>query len=348
VLTARKAMKRLYALLHIAPGERAQRILFDERPPADSRIQGLKELARLDSPEQQAQAIVESKIPFRIAVSVIKQVTPKTLEALIERMSPQELVNNLAMLRRYGAFGNPDLKTMIDLKLDEAKVHKRISTFKAETAMAAGDVSDDVRKKLEEVADARIKAKGRIRRPTALFVDKSGSMDEAIELGKRIAAMISVACEKELYVYAFDAFAFPVQANGTDWASWQRAFAGVKSHGQTACGAPLEYMIRKKQYAEQIIMVTDEEELEPPFFVDSFMKYRQAMSVDPGICIVRVPDSSTRLQDQCKRAGIPVATFDFNGDYYSLPNLVPLLEPPSEMDLIMEIMDYPLPERQSR
>ena len=33
------------------------------------------------------------------------------------------------------------------------------------------------------------------------------------------------------------------------------------------------------------------------------------------------------------------------GDYYSLPNLLALLEPPSEFDLLMEIMDYPLPER---
>src|SRR4051812_5282724 len=33
VLTARKALKRLYALLHVKPCERAQQILFEERPP---------------------------------------------------------------------------------------------------------------------------------------------------------------------------------------------------------------------------------------------------------------------------------------------------------------------------
>src|ERR1051325_7287826 len=32
VLIARKAIKRLYALLHVAPGERAQKILFEETP----------------------------------------------------------------------------------------------------------------------------------------------------------------------------------------------------------------------------------------------------------------------------------------------------------------------------
>ena len=51
VLAARKAMKRLYALLHVKPGERAQKILFDEAPPADSKVFALKELAKAATPE---------------------------------------------------------------------------------------------------------------------------------------------------------------------------------------------------------------------------------------------------------------------------------------------------------
>src|SRR3954449_909276 len=38
VLVARKVIKRLYALPHITPGQRAQRILFDDDPPEDSRL----------------------------------------------------------------------------------------------------------------------------------------------------------------------------------------------------------------------------------------------------------------------------------------------------------------------
>src|SRR5262245_21168791 len=66
VLVARKALKRLYALLHIKPGERAQAILFDDCPPPDSRVAGLKRLAAAATPDEQARAIVESRIPFRI------------------------------------------------------------------------------------------------------------------------------------------------------------------------------------------------------------------------------------------------------------------------------------------
>ncbi len=36
VLVARKSLKRLYGVLHVRPGERAQKILFERDPPADT------------------------------------------------------------------------------------------------------------------------------------------------------------------------------------------------------------------------------------------------------------------------------------------------------------------------
>src|SRR5262245_61683203 len=135
VLVARKAMKRLYALLHVAPGERAQKILFDDDPPADSRVFALRELARAATPEEQARAIVTHQVPYRVAATVIRQMTPAVLKALVERMSPQELINNLASLRRREAFEDPELKALIERKLDEAKSGTRVSAFKAEEAL---------------------------------------------------------------------------------------------------------------------------------------------------------------------------------------------------------------------
>jgi hypothetical protein len=345
VLTARKALKRLYALLHVAPGERAQKILFDEEPPTDSRLFALKELARAATPAEQARAIVEHRIPYRVAATVVKQMTPAVLAALIDRMSPQEVINNLAALRRRGALDNQDLKGLIEDKLAQAKTATRVSAFKAEEALKAADVSADVRRKLEEVADAQVKAKGRIARPTALLIDKSGSMQVAIELGKRIGALISAICEKDLFVYAFDTMAYPVERGGNDLADWERALKGITAGGGTSCGVALEYLRRKKQYVEQLIMITDEGENTAPLFVDALQKYRAEVKADPAVCFVRTPGASTHLEEQCRRAGIPADAFQFSGDYYSLPNLVPLLTRPSKLELLMEIMDYPLPGR---
>jgi hypothetical protein len=344
-LTARKALKRLYALMHVAPGERAQQILFEETPPPDSRLFALKELAKATTPEEQARAITAHRIPYRVAVTVVQQMTPTVLRALIERMSPQEVINNLAAMKRRGAFDDADIKALIERKLEEAKGGARVSAFKAEEAMKVAGVSEDVRRKLEQVADTQIKAKGRITRPTALLIDKSGSMEAAIELGKRLGAMISAVCEQDLYVYAFDTMAYPIERGGDDLASWEQALLGIVAGGGTSCGVALEYMIRKRQYAEQLIVVTDEGENTAPLFVDSLKKYREALKADPTICFVRTPGASTHLEDRCREAGIVTDAFQFTGDYYSLPNLVPLLARPSKFELLMEIMEYPLPTR---
>jgi hypothetical protein len=345
VLSARKALKRLYGVLHIRPGERAQKILFERDPPADSRLMALRDVARAATPQEKAEAIGKHKIPFRVAVAVLGEMTREILEAIIERMSPQEVINNLGLLRRRGAFGNADLRALIELKLEEAKAGPRLSALKAEKAVAATGVSGSLREKLEEVADVQIKARGRIDRPVALLVDKSGSMDEAIDLGKQLGAMIAAICTKELYVYAFDTMAYEITAAGPKLADWHKAFAGIKAAGTTSCGIAIEMLRRRRQRVEQILLVTDEEENEPPLFVDALQKYRQEVEPSVAVCIVKTSDATTTLEERCRAAGIKTETFQFTGDYYALPNLVPLLAPPSELDLLLEIMDYPLPQR---
>ena len=362
VLSARKAMKRLYALNHVRPSERAQRVLFDEDPPAGSRLFALRELAKAGGPEAQARAIVEHAIPYRVAASVVSQMTPTVLLALIDRMSPQELINNVASLKKRGALDNAELKALVERKLDQAKAGgpgaARVSAFKASKAIeaTAGGVGDDLRRKLEDVADARVKAKGRIARPTALLIDKSGSMHVAIELGKRIGAMVSAVCERELYVYAFDTMAYPIdrpfdqaqgRGAGDDLASWERALMGITAGGGTSCGVALEYMRVKGQYVEQIILVTDEGENAAPSFADAVLKYRADVKADPNVCIVRTPGAGDTVETACRRAGVTADVFQFGGDYYALPNLVPLLSKPSRLELLMEIMEYPLPVRKT-
>ena len=83
--------------------------------------------------------------------------------------------------------------------------------------------------------------------------------------------MISTVCEKELFVYAFDTMAYPIDRAGEDLASWERALTGITAGGGTSCGAAVEVMRLKKQYVEQIILVTDEGENSTPAFVDALL-----------------------------------------------------------------------------
>jgi hypothetical protein len=344
-LVARKALKRLYALLHVKPSGRAQAILFDGDPPPDSRLAALRALRAARTPAEQARALVEHAIPYRVAATVVASMTPTVLLALVARMSPQEVINNLAALKRRGALDNPEIRALVDARLDEARDAGRVSAFKAEAARDAADLGDDVRRKLEAVADARVKARGRIARPTALLIDKSGSMSVAIELGKRLGALISAVCEAELHVYAFDTIAYPVERGGDDLASWERALRGITAGGGTSVGAPVEALRRKRIRVEQLVVVTDEEENGSPAFVDALRSYRRELGVDPSVVFVRTPGGTTLLEDRCRAAGIPADAYAFHGDHYALPNLVPLLARPSRRELLEEILEYPLPAR---
>jgi hypothetical protein len=346
-LTARKTLKRLYALLHVKPSPRAQAVLFDERPPEGSKLAGLKELAKAGTADAQAELIRKHDVPFRVAVGLVKEVNPKVLSALVGRMSPQEVINNLNLLKKRGAFEDVGVKALVEKKLEAAKTATRVSAFKAEKAIEAVPVSAEIRQKLEAVADAQVKARGRIARPTALLIDKSGSMSQAIEIGKRLGALLAAVADRDLFVYAFDSIAYPVEAAGPDLAAWEKALTGITAGGNTSVGVGVEMLRRKKQYVEQIVVVTDEGENMDPFFVPTLQKYREELKAEPAVCFVKVAGATSQLEDECKKAGIATDAYQFNGDYYSLPNLVPLLARPSKLELLQEILEYPLPARRA-
>ena len=224
-----------------------------------------------------------------------------------------------------------------------------------------------------------MKAKGKIVRSTALLIDKSGSMKEAIEIGKRVAALIAGICEAELFVYAFDTVGYPIDGTqelktgtvkkfvtglvggGADkkgpevvkegdkptLSDWEKAFSGIEAAGGTSCGVAVEMMRRKKQAVEQIVMVTDEEENENPLFVETLKRYSQELSVAPHVVFVKIRGALGQLEAECQKERIPFDTYQFEGDYYALPNLVPLLTRPSRLDLLLDIMAYPLPRRKT-
>ncbi|HZT42525.1 MAG TPA: hypothetical protein VFA07_10045 [Chthonomonadaceae bacterium] len=347
-LRNRKAMKHLYATLHIKPGERADRVLFKEAPPEDSVVFALKMLAKAETPVEQAQIIVEHAIPYTVAIGAIRQVTPTVLVALIDAMTPQEVINHLKALQARGAMSHPEVKALIESKLEAAKTDARVSAFKARVASDAAELDAETAAQLERITDEQVKRRGRITRTTALLVDKSGSMQNAIELGKRIAALISGIADERLIVYAFDTLPYPVEAQGSDLADWERAFQLIKAGGGTSIGCPLEAMRRKKQVVEQVIIVTDEGENTAPYFAQVYETYRQELHVAPEVLIVKVNRASGALEHSLRAKQLPVDTFTFEGDYYALPNLVPLLTRPSRLDLLLEILETPLPVRPDR
>ncbi|MEO5931310.1 MAG: vWA domain-containing protein [Candidatus Kapaibacterium sp.] len=345
-IRGRKAMKHLYATLHIKPGARADAILFKGTPPDGSLAHALKRLANASDPAEQAELIVANRIPYTVAVGAVRNVTPAVLAALIDAMTPQEAINNVSSLKSRGAFDHPEVKALLYAKLEQARTSSRVSAFKARVAADAGDLDADTVAKLEQVTDDQVRSRGRIARSTALLVDKSGSMTRAIELGKQLAATISGVCEAGLFVYAFDTLPYRITAAGADLSDWDRAFKGINAGGGTSIGAPLQAMLVGKERVEQIIIVTDEGENSGPYFAEVYTNYCSALGVTPNVIIVKIGATTGQIERQLRVQGVQVDTFAFTGDYYAIPNLVTLLSRPSRLELLMEIMATPLPARE--
>jgi len=347
-LRARKSMKHLYASLHIRPCARADAVLFKDEPPEGSLAATLKRLAKAGSAAEQARLIVEHGLPYTVAVGAVRRLTPAVLVALISQMSPQEVINNLGSLRKRGALTHAEVKALVDEKLREAAGGERVSAFKAMKAAEVAGVDEAMTASLGRVTGEQVKRRGAINRPTALFVDKSSSMTEAIEVGKQIAALVSGVAAGEFYVYAFDSMAYPVApaGEGRELADWERAFSLLYPQGSTSVGAPLEVMRLKRQRVEQVIVVTDEGENTPPFFSAVLPRYCEELKVEADVVFVKVGQHTDHVERHLRVAGRAFETFTFGGDYYSLPNLVPMLSRPSRLELLLEIMETPLPVRE--
>ncbi len=341
----KKALKHLYATLHLKPGARADAILFKDDPPEGSLALAVKTLARARDPDEQARLITENRIPYPVAIGALSKVEPPTLRALIEVMSPAEVVNNLGALKERGAFGHKATKKLIDDKLKAAETDGRVSAFKAKAALDAVDVDEDTAARFDAVTDAQVKKKGAITRSTAVLVDKSSSMTQAIEIGKRIAAMISGVTTGDLFVYAFDSAAFAIKAKGRELSHWEKAFALIRADGSTSIGAPLELMRQGGERAEQIVIVTDEGDNTAPLFHDAYLRYADDLMLRPDVIIVRVGSTASTVERALAAVGVASQVFTFKGDYYSLPNLIPLLSRPNRIELLAEIMKTRLPTR---
>jgi len=197
---------------------------------------------------------------------------------------------------------------------------------------------------LTEVTDWRVAQMTHIVRLTALFVDKSSSMTQTIEVAKEIAALISAVCA-DFRVLAFDSVAFEVEAQGVERSTWKQAFKLVRANGSTSIGAPLAKLTRERRYVEQVVIIIDMDGNTHPYLAATYVEYAQTIGTGPQLIIVGVGGNSLRFLNTLHNADVPLPVWEFGGDYFSLPNLLPLLALPSRAELVEQIMSVPLPVR---
>lgn len=369
LIRARDMLKRLYYKSNTLPGGNeahwVNQFLFHGKAEPGSRLEILQKLTETDDPTEQSRLIMDGNIPYPLAVAVVKNMVPSVRVALINAMSSQELLQNLGSIQKSGAMDNPDIKALVESKLKKAKTAKRVDALKgAVAAKMVVDLDEDVRRAVIEVSDKQLKKHGNIRARTLLMIDKSASMEKAIELGKELGAAIAQACVEgnPPVTYMFDNMPTPIVFKETDGditskSAWDKKLKMFRANNGTCPATVVRALMENKPspiVVDQIVIITDEGENTVGDFAKALKGYEAKIGVLPNVVIVRVGDftkgypwgASDRMQRSLEAIGAPVDVMSCEKiDQVAIPNLIQLLARQSVFELVQEILALDLPAK---
>lgn len=324
----RRTLKELYALAHIKPSARAQRVLFLNNYPPNSVFEKIAELKRMPVTEA-AGTIMEFKIPFLVAVGALgaRAKEPDLVLALIERMSATELVTNTKMLEKLGVKTVPILRAAFEEALEKASKSKR-STLK--TTRAAEQIEDaGLREKVVKLQERQLQNLGGIEGSWLVLGDKSGSMSDAIETARQIAGILTKMVKGRVSLVFFDTEPRFLDVTGKTYEQIKTLTKSVSAGGGTSIGCGLKSAMARKADIDGIAIISDAAENTAPYFINEYARLTKDLGKDVPVYLYRCGNSLPYGMDRdlaasFKGAGLYLAEFDVRKgvDFYSLPNLV--------------------------
>jgi hypothetical protein len=359
-LQHRESLRALYSYLRIKPSDRAQIILHRGTKgggkngggkvrvgyPTGSVFEAVANLKTM-TPSQAAGAIIGMKIPHLVALGALgdRVKDPAICLALIEGMTPAELVNNSKLLEKLGIKTNPALRGAYAAALGRAGANKKgAATLKAGKAAAA--VDDDVLREkllnLQETQIARVKETKGLEGDWLVLGDKSGSMSTAIEWARQLAAHVAKFTKGDTHLFFFDSEPRYVEATGKTLEDIKSLTKHVQAGGGTSIGCGLRAAMDRRLNIDGIVLVSDGAEHHPPYFYAEYEAMVKKTDKVVPIYFCRVPGEHDTLSSQLKGRGINVQVIDVDGgDYYSIPNIISTLRA-NVYSLFDEIMETPL------
>jgi hypothetical protein len=338
----RKALKNIYKCFKIKPSKRAQQVLFDRDYPANSVFSAIKDLKGM-APKEAAGTIMNYKIPFNIAVGAVgglKGNTDLTL-AIIESMSPSELVTNTKLLTKVGVMDNPVLKLAYDKGLKKTASDKKVSTLKMDRAK---DFIKDTKAKakLEKVQEERLDNLEGPEGDWLILGDMSGSMDASVEKAKEIAAFLARVCKGKVYLVFFNTMPKMYDVSGKTFEEIKELTRGIRATGGTSVGCGLKLIQEKSIVVNGIIMITDGGDNTPPLFPNVYNSYIKQFDFEPNVYMLHLPGESDKVSYKMENMGYPYTKLEMTEiDRYGLPNLLKILKT-KRYTLMDEIMETPL------
>jgi hypothetical protein len=337
----RKALKSVYTHYHIKPDARAQAIIFDDNPPVDSKLGVLKQIANSTDVREQVRLVVENKIPYVVASSVLPKMTPAVGVALIEVMSPTEALNSRGWIEKSGLLQVPEIRDAYTAKIAQAT--KSAASIEYRKSAQGSDAG--IQEAVEKAKEESVSKQQRITQNVALLVDKSGSMEAALAVAIKFGERIAPICDGELAVIAFNDYAQELKVTDThSLMAWQHAFKGIRCGGYTSMREGLELSLRNGYSPQIVVVITDEGENRGSYSDALKQMERNGLDIPHTVCLAI--GARTVFSDSISNAGFRVDRFQVSGeDYYIFDQVAAILGGSSAPTIVERILSTQLPHR---
>lgn len=356
VVRNRTAMKTLYAVSHLKPSPRAQRVLFDRIYASDLVFDGIKKLRHM-TPLEAGGFILRNKIPFTVALGAgVKLDNESVLLAIVQSMTGAELITATKQLNSLKAFKLGAVQEAYKEAVGKVAKDKRVSVGKVSRAIGAAGQSiqpdsykvDDPVEQLVKLKEKAAIAAGPIKGDWLILADRSQSMGIAVKQAVRISALLAHRVEGKVHLVFFNDTPRAFDVTGKTLDQIENDTRHVTDSGTTSIGCGLRYLADRKVGVDGIVLVSDGGENRPPWFHEEYKKLDPA----PSLIYLRLHSDLDRhyrvapgtVSDQfglhLQKNGITFQTWQLGEgvDDYALENIVSIIKPGSYgmLDTIME------------
>lgn len=347
-LQHRSTLKELYALTHTKTSQLAQRVLFSRAydEDKDGVFFAVQHLADYPTAQEIGGVIAQYNIPFLVARGALgkRLKEPDVLLAVIDRMSPTELVTNARALTKLGVQETSAVRGSMTQGLKRARKSKVnvLKTTQAAQALAKDDPDDELVTQLEDLQERQLVRS--VEGNWLVLADKSGSMQAAIEVSRQVAGLLARMVKGKVHLVFFDTSARIVDVTGKTYEEIQKITAGVSAAGGTSIGCALMAAFDRGLPIDGIAIVSDGGENNSPRFSWVYDAAYSKQNVTPPIYFYHLRGEGDSLSASLREKRIDFQTFDLQAvklDYYSLPGLVETMNV-KRYDLVQQIYDTPL------
>lgn len=364
----RGPLRALYRLSITRPSDEANAVLFGRGEMPAGLFATLRQFPTMEA-EVVAGIIRRDRLPVMVCEGVLGQriQEPPILAALIDVMTPAQMIKRRRALQRWGVQSAGATRGALTAATARAAMHGRNDTLLTATVAAQALTEEDsaLAVELEALQETQLQARPGIEGNWLIGGDRSPSMDKTIDKSRMLAGYLAKRVSGQVLLVFFDQEPLVFDVTGQSYAEITRMTAQVDVGQGTCIGCVPAVALERRFAADGIALVSDGGERIRPWFSEVYARYSAWLGKEPPVYLFKVhgwgyqTDVSGRvlthhgeplrvpepdfLTDRCQQAGIPYQVFPIadDVDQYGLGTLAETMRT-QRYDLYQEIMETPL------